>query len=134
MPINRITALTKQIEKFLLHRQILLYYIILVDHEFGFRHNFFFIFHNLLRPYELIANIFLASEKKEHCNAVFSDASQIINIKWHDGLLYKIKSILLNTCLVINLLFFFLENSISLIQEGNTLPYEARLEYPSEVA
>ncbi|KMQ84275.1 pol protein [Lasius niger] len=60
------------------------------DHQFGFRQN-----HSTIEQiHRLVGKINTTFEQKKYCSAAFLDVSQAFDRVWHEGFLFKIKSLL----------------------------------------
>jgi hypothetical protein len=62
---------------------------IIPDHQFGFKQK-----HATIEKVHRITNVInVALENNKYCTAAFLDISQAFYKVWHEGLLYKIKTI-----------------------------------------
>ena len=94
-PISLLHTLSKLFEKLLTNRLLPLLKDLkrLLDYQFGFRKQ-----HSTIeRIHQTTHNISQTLEKKKYCSAVFLDIQQAFDKVWHEGLLYKLKKILLRT-------------------------------------
>lgn len=91
-PISLLPIMSKLFEKLLLMRlePILQKRKLIPDHQFGFRR-----YHGTIEQVHRIVNqINNALERKTYCAAAFLDVSQAFDKVWHNGLFYKLKSVL----------------------------------------
>lgn len=91
-PISLLPVTSKLFEKLLLKRlkPIIDKKKLIPDHQFGFRNN-----HSTIDQVHRITNIIEKSlEDKNVCSIVFLDVAQAFDKVWHEGLLYKLKTIL----------------------------------------
>lgn len=94
-PISLLPAISKLFEKVFLSRlkPILEENAIIPNHQFGFREQ-----HSTIEQVHRVVNKIRQSlEQKQYCAAVFLDIQQAFDRVWHDGLLYKLKSVLPNS-------------------------------------
>ena len=82
------------------------------DHQFGFRKN-----HGTIEQvHRLVGTINQTFEKDQYCTAACLDVSQAFDKVWHDGLLFKIKKMLIiNYYLFIR---YYIENSYLYVKEN----------------
>ncbi|CAH2231394.1 jg27705 [Pararge aegeria aegeria] len=98
-PISLLPIISKVFEKILLNRMkpILIESHIMPDHQFGFREQ-----HSTVEQGHRVAHkIRETLERKEYCSAVFLDIQQAFDRVWHEGLLYKLKTLLPNSLYMI---------------------------------
>jgi hypothetical protein len=91
-PISLLPIMLKLFEKLLLIRlkSVITKKNLITDHQFGFRNQ-----HSTLEQvHRIIEAIEQAIEEKEICTAVFLDVSQAFDTVWHEGLEYKLRSLL----------------------------------------
>ena len=91
-PISLLPVISKLFERLLLKRMkpIIEEREIIPNHQFGFRCN-----HSTIDQVHRIVNIIeKCLEEKKICSAVFLDVSQAFDKVWHEGLIYKLKSLL----------------------------------------
>lgn len=91
-PISLLPLASKIFEKLIMKRLIPLIHenYIIPDHQFGFRQN-----HSTIEQvHRLVAKIAQNLETKKYCSAAFLDVQQAFDKVWHEGLLFKIKSLL----------------------------------------
>lgn len=91
-PISLLPVMSKLFEKIVLRRlnEILKINNTIPLHQFGFRRG-----HSTVEQVHRVADkIRDALEKKQYCSAVFLDVQQAFDKVWHQGLLFKIKSLL----------------------------------------
>lgn len=91
-PISLLPIISKLFEKMLLQEliPILSEGRIIPDHQFGFREQ-----HGTIEQVHRIVNTIKVSlEEKKYCSAVFLDIAQAFDKVWHEGLNYKIKTLL----------------------------------------
>ena len=91
-PISLLPFISKLFEKMLLGKlkPILSEGHIIPEHQFGFRDQ-----HSTIEQVHRIVNtVKLALEEKKYCSAVFLDIAQAFDKVWHEGLNYKIKTLL----------------------------------------
>ena len=90
-PISLLPVLSKLFEKLFLTRikPTLQEKSIIPDHQFGFRQK-----HATIEQAHRITNVtHNALESNKYCTAAFLDISQVFDKVWHEGVLYKIKTI-----------------------------------------
>ena len=90
-PISLLPILSKLFEKLLSTRlqPLLQDQRIIPDHQFGFRRH-----HATIEQVHRVVNIIHnAMEAKQYCTAAFLDISQAFDKVWHEGLLYKLKTL-----------------------------------------
>ena len=104
-PISLLPICSKVFEKLIYKRlvDILTDQQIIPDHQFGFR-TFHSTTHQLHRVTDYIAG---ALEQKQYATGVFLDVAQAFDKVWHQGLLFKLKTILPNTYYLILQSFLF---------------------------
>lgn len=91
-PISLLPIMSKLFEKLLLKRlkPIIERKNLIPDHQFGFRNN-----HSTIDQVHRITNtIEKTLEEKKVCSSIFLDVAQAFDKVWHEGLLYKLKTIL----------------------------------------
>ena len=91
-PISLLPTISKLFERMLLQKlkPILSDGRIIPNHQFGFREQ-----HGTVEQVHRIVNtIKNALEEKNYCTAVFLDIAQAFDKVWHEGLIYKIKTLL----------------------------------------
>lgn len=116
-PISLLPILSKIYESLLLLRisPLVEHHRLIPDHQFGFRR-----MHSTIdQTHRLINEINKTFEAKKYCASVFLDISQAFDRVWHEGLLFKIKSLLPKY--VYEILKSFIENRYFLVQYGNAL-------------
>ncbi|CAH2100420.1 unnamed protein product [Euphydryas editha] len=84
-------------------------------HQFGFRRKHA----TIEQVHRLISEIDKAFEAKKYCAGVFLDISQAFDRVWHEGLLFKLKSLF--PTYMYKILKSFLENRHFLVQNGEAL-------------
>lgn len=106
-PISLLPFFSKIFERLFLKRllPILETKNIIPDHQFGFRHK-----HGTPEQcHRVIKVINEAFEKKLYCSAVFLDIQQAFDKVWHNGLLYKLKTILPAPFYLLSIYYFLFE-------------------------
>lgn len=91
-PISLLPIISKVFERLFQKRlfPVLEALSILPDHQFGFRHG-----HGTSEQcHRVVKTIRESFENKQYCSAVFLDVKQAFDKVWHDGLLYKLKTLL----------------------------------------
>ena len=94
-PISLLPVLSKLFERVLLKRinKIIKQNSLVPNHQFGFRQHHSTV-EQINRVYQYARN---SLEKKQYCTAVFIDVTQAFDKIWHQGLLYKLKKMLLHS-------------------------------------
>ena len=93
-PISLLPILSKLFEKMLLEKlkPVLHEKKIIPDHQFGFRQE-----HGTVEQvHRVVSEIRSSLERKQYCSAAFLDIAQAFDKVWHEGLLYKIRTLLPN--------------------------------------
>ncbi|VVC27581.1 Reverse transcriptase domain [Cinara cedri] len=89
-PISLLPLFSKIFERIILKRILPIIEANIPNTQFGFRHN-----HSTIHQvHRLVDKISYTLEKKLICTAAFLDVSQAFDRVWHEGLLFKLKSIL----------------------------------------
>lgn len=89
-PISLLPLFSKMFERIILKRILPIIEASIPNTQFGFRHN-----HSTIHQvHRLVDKISYTLEKKLICTAAFLDVSQAFDRVWHNGLLFKLKSIL----------------------------------------
>lgn len=91
-PISLLPIISKIFEKILLKRlkKIIQKEKLIPDHQFGFREN-----HSTIDQIHRITNIIEKTlEEKKVCSTIFLDVAQAFDKVWHEGLDYKLKTML----------------------------------------
>ena len=91
-PISLLPVMSKLFEKLLIKRlkPITERKNLIPNHQFGFRSK-----HSTIDQVHRITNIIEnALEEKKICFAIFLDVAQVFDKVWHDGLNYKLRTIL----------------------------------------
>jgi hypothetical protein len=112
-PISLLPILSKLFEKIFLTRiQPTLQEKRIIPDQFGFRYK-----HAIIGQVHRITNVILnALENNKYCTAAFLDISQAFDKVWHEGLIYKIKSIFSDS--IYKILKSYLENRYFLTKYG----------------
>ena len=111
-PISLLPILSKLFEKLFLRRiqPILRDKRVILDHQFSFRQK-----HATIEQVHHITNVInKALESNKYCTATFLDISQAFNKVWHEGLLYKLKTLFTDS--IYKILKSYLENRYFLIK------------------
>lgn len=91
-PISLLPVMSKLFEKLLFKRMkpIIERKNLIPNHQFGFREK-----HSTIEQVHRITNVIeKALEEKKFCAAIFLDVAQAFDKVWHEGLLYKLKTML----------------------------------------
>ncbi|KAL1122174.1 hypothetical protein AAG570_003579 [Ranatra chinensis] len=117
-PISLLPLLGKLLEKLLYKRLVILLDPIIPDHQFGFRNS-----HSTIQQCQrVVDNIASCLEQKQYCSAAFLDVAQAFDRVWHQGLLWKIKSLVPSTYYLI-LLSYLSDRSFIVIHGSSQSSY-----------
>lgn len=118
-PISLLPCISKHFEKQILclMEEIPLDHNLILNHQFGIRHK-----HSTIKQVYRIVNIVNnLLQKKEYCPTAFLDLTQAFDKVWHAGLLYRIKSCLPDTLLLI--IKSNLQNKKSFVSVADSISY-----------